>query len=304
MDPLSDILRLTAASSVVAGGFSADGDWALRFPPPEAIKMFVVTKGTCWLRLGGAQRLDATDVFLVNAKRSFVLASTLEVAPRDARRAWKASDGGFATIGNGTDFSALSGHISLHAASGDLFSDVLPSVVIVRKAASLGWLLEQLVAEHHSTAPGASTVSGQLGQLLFVQILRAHLASGDALPAGWLRVMRDERLLPALRAMHAEPARGWTAHELARAAGMSRSTFAERFTTVAGVAPLAYLTNWRMRLAQKRLREGDAGVAEIASSLGYASESAFSTAFKRVTGASPRAYRGVSRKSSGVSRIR
>ena len=73
---------------------------------------------------------------------------------------------------------------------------------------------------------------------------------------------------------------------------MSRTTFAERFRTVAGVAPLAYLTQWRMRLAEQALRDdARTPVASIAGSVGYTSESAFSNAFKRATGKSPRSYR-------------
>lgn len=32
-DPLSDVLQLTEAKSVISGGFEAGGAWALRFPP-------------------------------------------------------------------------------------------------------------------------------------------------------------------------------------------------------------------------------------------------------------------------------
>jgi AraC-like DNA-binding protein len=77
---------------------------------------------------------------------------------------------------------------------------------------------------------------------------------------------------------------------------MSRSSFAERFKSAAGVAPLTYLTEWRMRLAERVLRDEDASVFELAESLGYASESAFSNAFKRVTGTSPRQYRKTARQ--------
>eukprot|EP01132_Coremiostelium_polycephalum_P015800 gene15800-19049_t len=38
---------------------------------------------------------------------------------------------------------------------------------------------------------------------------------------------------------------------------MSRTTFSHYFKSVAGVPPLAYLTEWRMRLAQRALREGN-----------------------------------------------
>ena len=72
---------------------------------------------------------------------------------------------------------------------------------------------------------------------------------------------------------------------------MSRSAFAERWKQRVGTVPLAYLTAWRMRLAQRALKEGDASVAKLAATFGYGSESALSTAFKRVTGRSPARYR-------------
>ena len=91
--------------------------------------------------------------------------------------------------------------------------------------------------------------------------------------------------------MHGDPGRAWHLEELARACAMSRTTFVSRFTTVAGVAPLTYLTEWRMRLAERALREEATPVSAVGQSVGYASESAFSNAFKRVTGSSPKAYR-------------
>lgn len=59
-----------------------------------------------------------------------------------------------------------------------------------------------------------------------------------------------------------------------------------------GRGPLDYLTRWRVELASRRLRQGSDTVAVIARAVGYGSESALSTAFKRVTGISPRDYRG------------
>jgi AraC-like DNA-binding protein len=111
------------------------------------------------------------------------------------------------------------------------------------------------------------------------------------MPAGWLRALADPRIAPALRLMHSDPGRDWHLEELAKASAMSLTTFAFHFKAVAGVAPLTYLTEWRMHLAQRALREEDTPVAVIARSLGYTSESAFSNAFKRVTGGSPKAYR-------------
>ena len=146
--------------------------------------------------------------------------------------------------------------------------------------------------------PGTQLASAQLSQLLFIQILRAHLTTSSPMPAGWLRALSDARIAPALRAMHADPARSWHLDELARACAMSRTTFAFHFREIAGVAPLTYLTKWRMRLAERALREETTPIAVIARSLGYSSESAFSNAFKRVSGKSPKAYR--SDRSSGT----
>jgi AraC-like DNA-binding protein len=110
------------------------------------------------------------------------------------------------------------------------------------------------------------------------------------LRAGWLRAATDPRLAPALRLIHGEPGHAWRLDQLARACAMSRTSFATHFKTMAGEAPLSYVTRWRMRLAEQALRRGDTPVVTLAQALGYASESAFSHAFKRIVGLSPARY--------------
>jgi AraC-like DNA-binding protein len=129
--------------------------------------------------------------------------------------------------------------------------------------------------ERTEGSPGVAAASAQLAHLMFIQILRAHLDLGVTLAPGWLRLVGNRRLAPALRLLHGEPARAWGLEELARECGMSR----------------AYLTQWRMRLAERALRDGDAAIASLGYSLGYASESAFSNAFKRLVGQAPARYR-------------
>lgn len=290
-DPFSEILKLTKAESLVTGGFAASGRWAIRFPVPTRIKFFAIVKGSCVVRLDGEKtwmRFDVGDVGLLSAGRAFVVASDPEAKPVDAMKLFAA---GNATIGDGSEFSYLGGHVLLDPTSGDLLADVIPPWIHIGAssphAAAFRVLLAQLVAERAQPMPGGELASAQLAQLLFIQILRAHHADAG----GWLRALADPRVAPALRLMHGDPARDWHLDELAKASAMSRSTFAEHFKAAAGVAPLTYLTEWRMRLAGRALREEDKSIAEVARSLGYASESAFSNAFKRVTGTSPRGYR-------------
>jgi len=79
---------------------------------------------------------------------------------------------------------------------------------------------------------------------------------------------------------------------------MSRTSFALHFKAAAGVVPPAYLTQWHMRLAERALREDTIGVSGVARRPGYSSDSAFSNAFKRVTGSAPNIYRNTARASS------
>ena len=304
-DPFSDILKLTNAVSLVTGGFTAGGAWAIRFPAPEKIKFFAVVKGHCWACIDGEAQpiyFDAGDVGLLTARRSFVLASDPSVPPVDAMSLFASSGGKTATLGDGADFAHIGGHVLLDPASGRLLADVLPPWIHVPaaslQATNFRWLLEQLVEEQVTELPGTQLASAQLAQLLFIQILRAHLKTHTPLSPGWLRALGDPRITPAIRMMHSDPARSWSLDQLAKACAMSRTSFALHFRTVAGVAPLTYLTEWRMRLAERTLREQTTPVATVARSLGYASESAFSNAFKRVTGNSPRAYRSAKRPRS------
>jgi len=107
--------------------------------------------------------------------------------------------------------------------------------------------------------------------------------------------LRDPQIGRALALLHARPTDEWTAETLALEVGMSRSVFAERFTSLVGHPPMHYLALWRMHVAAQQLREGQGSVAQIAFEVGYGSEAAFSRAFKRQFGTSP----GMWRRQSG-----
>jgi AraC-like DNA-binding protein len=305
-DPFSDILRLTQACSLLTGGFTASGEWAIRFPAPDKIKFFAVVHGGCWGRLEGEPepvRFDTGDVGLLSAPRWSVLSSGPDVEPVDAMELFSGAGRSSARLGDGSEFAHIGGHVLLDPVSGPLLLNALPPWIHIRAAAPQApvfrWLLDQLVQERAGAEPGAQVASAQLSQLLFVQILRAHLKNAEPLATGWLRALSDPRIAPALRLMHDDPARAWHLEDLASACAMSRTTFALHFKASAGVAPLTYLTEWRMRLAERTLGEEATPVAVVAQTLGYASESAFSNAFKRVTGSSPTAYRHALRTSHG-----
>lgn len=131
-------------------------------------------------------------------------------------------------------------------------------------------------------------LSQQLAGLLLVQVLRLHMMAGGT---SWLGALSDARLQTALTALHARPGQRWTVQALAQQASMSRTGFAVHFRQQVGQAPLTYLAHWRMQLAKERLTASTVSLTELSQALGYESEAAFSTAFKRITGHSPRHYR-------------
>ena len=304
MDPLSDALAVADARSVFSGGFEAGGDWAIQLRGRDRLKVNAVLRGGCLLvrETGGEPvRLVEGDVVVSDGGQPYMLCSRPGVEPTDSDDVAMDPVTRMARLGQGeaVDVVCVSGHIDLSRDRGDLLRRALPELVHVRadspEAGVLRWLIGQLAAEMKTRRAGVEFVSAQLAQLMFVQVLRVCLAEADGLPPGWLRALADERLAPALRLMHGDPAHPWQLEELARAATMSRTTFAVRFKEAAGVPPLTYLLNWRMSLAARALRQDTAPVAALARSVGYTSESAFSNAFKRAVGVAPRRYREAAR---------
>jgi AraC-like DNA-binding protein len=134
-------------------------------------------------------------------------------------------------------------------------------------------------------------VATRLAEVLFIQALRAHIASEvEWRNKGWLRAIFDPQVGAALGAVHDSVSTPWTVEFLAAAATMSRSAFAVRFKELLGQTPLEYVTEWRMQKAMQLLQQRDKKLIDVARLVGYDSDAAFSKAFKRVVGANPGEY--------------
>ena len=164
----------------------------------------------------------------------------------------------------------------------------------VRDGTGGAWIessFRHAAAEFAEGGVGSAAVLGKLAELLFVEAVRRYLASLPAGHTGWLAGLQDRAVGRALALLHSRVAHPWTTEELAREVGLSRSAFAERFTTLLGTPPMHYLANWRLQLAALRLRESPAATAQIAFDVGYDAEAAFCRAFKRAYGITPAAWR-------------
>lgn len=299
MDTLSDVLALLKPRSYRCGGIDAGQPWAIRFPRHDGIKCYAVVRGACWLALDGMPepvRLDTGDCFLLPTGRPFRMSSDLERDPVDAATVFSpARNGVISTCNGGGDMLVVGGHFVLAGHHADILLGMLPPIVHLREEpdrAALRWSLERMMQELRERQPGCDLVAQHLVHMMLVLALRRHLAQPrpGQQRVGWLFALADRQMSAAINAMHGDPARSWTLATLASHAGMSRSSFAQKFKHTVGTAPMEYLTRWRMLLAGDRLLHSGDTLSGIALACGYESESAFGTAFKRVMGCSPRQY--------------
>src|SRR5580692_6574004 len=298
MDPLSDVLSLLKPRSYVAGGFDVGGSLAVRFGQHDGVKCYSVVSGQVWLQVEGVSepvRLRTGDCFLLPRGWPFRLATDLEAPPVEALSLLASArrSGGVLIVNGGGECIVIGGHFALVGDHAAMLLGALPPIVHIQKEsdkAAMRWSLERMRQELREGEPGGFLMAQHLAHLMLLQALRLHLAEGSGASVGWLFALGDKHISAAIAAIHEAPARRWTLQALAERAGMSRSSFALRFKETVGASPMEYLTRWRMLLAGDRLMNSSEPISVVARSLGYESESSFSTAFKRVMLCSPRQY--------------
>lgn len=130
----------------------------------------------------------------------------------------------------------------------------------------------------------------QLTSLLATRVLAAHTGSPATIKpvTGGLSPMTLRRAIERLRSDCDADA---SLAALAADAGLSRFHFCRAFKESAGLSPHAWRRQHRIEQAMKMLRDSDASVASVAANLGYASQTAFAAAFRKLTGETPRDWR-------------
>ena len=298
MDPLSDILAILKPESHLTARIDVGGGSAIRFGnQPGTIKCHAVTAGACWLLVDGTEapvRLTAGDCIIVPSGHSFTLATNPGLDPISARDVFAHTRPGEVILHNGGgDFAFAGTRFEVDVRRAGTLLGTLPPLIHLHEPEdrdAMRWCLTQLMAELRAGRPGVTLAARHLAHLLLLQAFRLHLSRQVGGRVGLLYALADPHLSKAIGAMHADPAHRWTLAELAKEAGLSRSIFAQRFREQVGDTPIGYLATWRMMLARDRLADGRDPLARIANALGYQSENAFSTAFHRVVGCSPRRY--------------
>jgi AraC-like DNA-binding protein len=315
LDPITDIFRTMHVTAFGQHRLEATAPWGLRdeaqneekvtpagkkIPPTDLAHFAMFSRGNCWLSVEGVPEpipLTGGDCILLSRGTSFVMRDSLRTRPKKKFREVASRDNSNVAHygGGGAPTTIVCGSLSFDRASLKPITQLLPSFILI-KADQAGTLalrntMQALASEMAEQAPGSEVVATRLAEVLFIQALRAHIASEPERNQGWLRAIFDPQVGAALNAVHDRVNTPWMVESLAEAAGMSRSAFAVRFKELLGQTPLEYVTEWRMQKAMQLLQQRDKKLIDVARSVGYESDAAFSKAFKRVVGASPGEYR-------------
>ena len=312
MDALSDVLRVIRLSGgvfleaqftapwCINGRISPEDCAAFQVLPRHVITSHFVASGQMQLQVGDeVLNVRAGELVLLPHNDVHIFGSELGVAPISARDVIQPAPAGdlmrIVHGGDGEMTQVLCGFLGTNNSFGPLLSS-LPSVLKLdlRATPSGSWIESSFrfaISQIAAGRVGSTTVIAKLSELLFVEAVSHYIAGLPDDRQGWLAGLRDPHIGRALNLLHASPAKAWSAESLAAEVGMSRSGFAERFTTLVGQPPMQYLACWRMQLAGQRLRESRETIAQVGFSVGYESEAAFSRAFKREFGDSPAAWR-------------
>ena len=310
MDPLSEIIR----SIRLSGGLFVDGQFTAPWSvlakvreeecrlvvgnPVQTIAYHFVVEGRLLACVEGGEppiEVAAGEVVLFPRNDTHRLASAANIAPRWAREFREPTKRRIAHGGGGDPTCIVCGFLVSETLFNPLIAGLPPILKLnLEEAGSRDWVEASVrfaAAELANGQLASSSLISKLSELLLTEAVRQYAKTLDAREAGWLTGLSDPKIGRALSLIHADPTTPWSADSLAREVGMSRSAFVSRFTTLVGLPPIRYLTRWRLQTAKLTLRETKATVAQLAHSVGYESEEAFSRAFKREFGLPPSQWR-------------
>jgi AraC-like DNA-binding protein len=316
LDALSDVLRVSHLTGGVFLHADFSAPWCMAAhipvehcgpylgPASHLITYHYVIEGQLRLRMsnGGDEThvLRPGDAIMLPRNEPHLMGSDLRLPPVTGRQIVQPpKDGGLYSInhgGGGKMTRMVCGFIGCDNSDGNPILSTLPSALVLKAEYAGGgeWIRStfHFAAEEVAAGrPGSEITLAKLSELLFVEAVRRYAETLPEGQTGWLAGLSDPYVARALALFHGDIARPWTVDELGREIGLARSALNDRFTRFIGIAPMHYLSNWRMQIAAQKLRDTSASLAQVAAMVGYDSEAAFSRAFKKAFGTAPATWR-------------
>lgn len=301
MDSLSLILDDMHFDGVGFTHAEMSAPWSWQLATPGLASFHIVTAGQAWLMREHEPPIliEAGDLAVLPAGTAHTIQDKPQsrAKPIDLLPFMDQSNGSpVHQNGGGTAAKLISGHARFDIDMAAPLIAALPPIMLVQSGSHTPplWLalgIQFLEQEIAAVRPAQQAILNRVGDILLMECLRDYVESVPEGSGNWLAALKDKALSIALAKMHQQPDHNWTVPELAQHACLSRSAFADRFGQALGEPPLTYLTRHRMRLAARQLRSSALTISKIAQQVGYASEAAFSQAFKREYGEAPSIWR-------------
>lgn len=168
------------------------------------------------------------------------------------------------------------------------FSPAKPVVTHSHSPAEFDHTIRQLTAESDAKKAEHAAIMEAYARLIYLIVKRdiqaSHLPPVDSRQIAFEQLVREVRN---------NPGNTWTVNTLCKATRLpvSGDRFRQLCQAYLGKTPMEMVTGIRMETACELLSATDYLVYTIAGMVGYENEYAFSTAFRRATGKSPRQYR-------------
>jgi AraC family transcriptional activator of mtrCDE len=307
LDLLSDILTNLSMRGTLYFRTSFTKPWGVAVPNYENVARFhFAHRGSCLVKVDGAEEpidLAQGDLVIIphGAAHSMYCGHDPErtIMPLDVVLEKSGYDGSGVLVYGGeepqSETQLICGHFSFEPDTRHILMERLPPLIHLKNyGESAGrWMeatLRVIGEEAGGHRMGGDLIALKMSEAILAQAIRSFIESSDA--DTWaLGAFSDKHLSRAIDAFHKAPADRWTVETLAHAAGMSRTGFAVQFQKMMLMSPMEYLTGWRMEIAKKVLKKAGTSLTDAAESAGYSSDSAFTRAFKKETGATPAEFR-------------
>lgn len=307
MDLLSDVLSRLRLTGTLYFRTSFTSPWGVKVPPFENVSRFHYAHvGRCFVRVQGEDKpvlLEQGDLVIITRGASHTLycdPSTENQALQLDKMVEVSGFDGTGTLvygdpGESHDTQLICGHFAVDPNASHPLLEALPPYIHIRNYGEIAgsWMestLKIIGTEAGRNRMGSDLIAIKLSEIIFAQALRTYLDT-DGADKPVLAGFSDSHIRRSLNAFHKEPMENWSLEKLAETAGMSRTSYATRFTKLVATTPMAYITHWRMQIAGQQLIETTSPIIEIAEQIGYQSEAAFGRVFKKHFHVPPATYR-------------
>lgn len=314
-DVLADVIQSIHIQSTLYCRASMGAPWGFRVSPRKVASFHLVTEGKCWLTVEGMNKpvlLNEGDLIILPHGHAHTMTDhpkTQVIRLEDlVQKQPVEKDGIFYSMGQGAVTALVCGGLQLEDYGTNPLFSILPAYIHIRgqNGQSSSWLraiVKLVKAEASANRLEAETVITRLSEILFIKAVRAYIITVNDGNMGWLGALKDPQIGQALALIQHQPGEAWTVDSLASRVSLSRSAFSAKFKQLVGEPPMQYITRVRLNKAAALLRSNSTTLIEVATSIGYDSEVAFSKAFKRFLGIAPGAYRQGKRLQIGNGRL-